>query len=152
MTTVAVDRFSIACDRQFSHSGGHIFRGKTKIYKMPKETCVNLFGCEMAAVGFAGNADMICTALDFLFDPAPESCPKVKGLELVALTDKKEIWTSFTLQNWMLVDQPYYAIGSGTQFAMGALNVGKTPLQAVKVASKMDANTGMGFREIVLNQ
>lgn len=152
MTTVAVDRFSIACDRQFTHSGGHCFRGKTKIYMLPTETSIGLFGCEMSAIGFAGNADQICTALDFLFDQEADTCPKIKGLEMVAITSKKEIWTSFTLRNWMLVDQPYYAIGSGTPFALGALEAGKTPLQACKVASKMDANTGMGFREIVLNQ
>lgn len=152
MTTIAVDKYSIACDRQFSHSGGHIFRGRTKIYELPPVTCEQFFDCKKAAVGFAGNADQIVTALEFLFDPMEGACPKVKGLELVALTDNYDIWTSFTLRNWMLVDQSYYAIGSGTQFALGALASGKSPLEAVKIAAKNDSNTGMGFREIKVNE
>lgn len=153
MTTIAVNKSSIAGDRQFTHSGGHKFRGKTKLYELPESTAEILFSTKKAVVGFCGNADSLVTCLEFLFNPMEHTkVPRVKGVEMVALTDDKKIWTSFSLRNWMLVDQNYYAIGSGSAFAMGALESGKSPLEAVKAAAKLDPATGMGFQEIVINE
>lgn len=38
--------------------------------------------------------------------------------------------------------QPFYALGSGTEFAMGAMEMGATAEQAVAVASKFNMETG----------
>jgi hypothetical protein len=39
-----------------------------------------------------------------------------------------------------------YATGSGGQLALGALAMGATPEEAIKVASKYDAYTGHGVQ------
>jgi ATP-dependent protease HslVU (ClpYQ) peptidase subunit len=51
---------------------------------------------------------------------------------------------------WHLVDQPYYAIGSGMNFAMGSMAAGSSAYEAVKYASKLCPNTGMGITKIDL--
>lgn len=42
-----------------------------------------------------------------------------------------------------------YAIGSGTDFAIAALQSGKTPREAVEVAAANDSGTGHGIKEAV---
>jgi hypothetical protein len=41
-----------------------------------------------------------------------------------------------------LVEQPFFAVGSGAQAALGALHMGATPEQAILVACKVDSMTG----------
>jgi hypothetical protein len=40
------------------------------------------------------------------------------------------------------VDSPFYAIGSGAAYALGAASAGKTPRQAVQIAARWDEATG----------
>ncbi len=47
----------MAGDKQFTHSGGIIFTGKTKIHEIPAEVAREMFGVKRAFVGFCGNAD-----------------------------------------------------------------------------------------------
>jgi len=44
----------------------------------------------------------------------------------------------------------FFAIGSGASAALGALEMGATARQAVRVASKYDVNTGNGFHAVEL--
>ena len=39
------------------------------------------------------------------------------------------------------VDSPFFAVGSGGGYAMGALSKGATPLEALEIASKWDSGT-----------
>lgn len=136
----------MAGDRQFTHGGVQKFRGKTKIYELPTLSAKALFDNEKVLVGFCGDASMIGTCLEYLFEPHEfEKPPRVKGIEMVSLNSKGHIHLSFNLRQWLLIDQPYYAIGSGMMFAMGALANGASPLDAVKAAAKMDPSTGMGY-------
>ena len=41
-----------------------------------------------------------------------------------------------------LIVKPPYAIGSGCEFAMGAMLAGKSPKEAVKIAIKLDEGSG----------
>ena len=43
----------------------------------------------------------------------------------------------------------FYAIGSGGDYAMGALFSGVTPMQSIEVAAKLDPKTGGDFQEFV---
>jgi ATP-dependent protease HslVU (ClpYQ) peptidase subunit len=42
----------------------------------------------------------------------------------------------------ILIEEPFYAIGSGQELALGAMTMGASAKEAVKVASKWDVNTG----------
>jgi ATP-dependent protease HslVU (ClpYQ) peptidase subunit len=69
---------------------------------------------------------------------------------MLMLTNRKEFFHATTLSNWMLINQPFFAIGSGMQFAIAAMEAGKTPYEAVKIASKHDPHTGMGFNQLTM--
>lgn len=48
------------------------------------------------------------------------------------------------------VDEEVYSVGSGSQFAMGALAMGATPKQAIGVAAKLDSETGFKVNVVKL--
>ena len=149
ITTIAVNRTMMAGDRQFSHSAGVKMRGRTKIYEIPSEVSQEMFGNKRVFVGFAGNADAFADAIGYLHSPS-ESPPKIRGVEMLMLNERGEIYHATNFRNWLLIDQDHFAIGSGMQFAMAAMGSGKDPLEAVKIASKYDSNTGMGFNKLVM--
>lgn len=146
MTTIAANRTSIACDRQFTHSGTK-FKGATKCFVPPKEVCQGLFQVDKVIVGACGSASGMSAAWAWLSDPTDK--PKVKGCEFLLLSEKG-IFISENLIIWLPVTQDYYAIGTGMQFAQAAMAVGASPKEAVAVASKHDPMSGMGVKEYTL--
>ena len=120
--------------------------GKTKIYEPTAEVCTKLFGSDYAAyIGFAGKAYQIAEAVAYLASNAEEKIPRLP-LTCLALTSDQRILLSDNFAHWYEIGQDYIAIGSGAAFAMAALAEGKSPLEACKIASKLDSNTGMGFK------
>lgn len=153
MTTIAVNKKSMSCDLQFTHSGGMKFKGFSKCLRLPKIVATSMFGADKVVVGAAGDADKIGRAWDFLNDPVSYNgkLPGMKGVELVALTSDGDILTASNLDNWIKVDQDYYAIGSGAHFAVGVMSTGGSTTSAVNVASKNDPMTGMGVKTYKVN-
>jgi len=49
------------------------------------------------------------------------------------------------------IKQPFHAVGSGRDFARGALAAGATAVEAVKIAMKFDTQTGGRVRSLVLS-
>jgi ATP-dependent protease HslVU (ClpYQ) peptidase subunit len=43
----------------------------------------------------------------------------------------------------LIVNEPYYAIGSGAAYAIGAMDAGASPKRAVELAAKRDDNSGL---------
>jgi len=149
MTTIAVNRTSIACDRQFTYNGNVKMQGKTKIFDVSPDVCKEFFNTDRMLIGFAGDAGEWGDVVNYLCDPSGK-VPRIKGIELLALTGKREILYATSLTDWMKIEDKVWAIGTGMQYALGALHLGKTPLEACKVASKFDVSTGMGFKEYTL--
>lgn len=148
MTTIAVNKNMMAGDRQFTHGSGMKLLGKTKILEVPLP---ELFDAKRAFLGFAGNADVWGNVVGWLHDPTGKP-PKCREVEFLLLTDRGTIMHGTNLTNWLEICTPSYAIGSGMQYAQAAMSVGKTPYEAVKVASKHDAMTGMGFNKLVMKE
>jgi hypothetical protein len=149
MTTIAVNKYAMACDLQFTHSGGIKFKGKTKIIDLKPEVAKAIFGVNRAFIGFCGNADIWGEIVSW-YDSPGEKLPKTKGIELLLLTDKQKIYHGTTLSNWMEICEPHFSIGSGMHLALSAMQIGATPKEAVKAAAKYDPNTGMGVKEYLL--
>jgi ATP-dependent protease HslVU (ClpYQ) peptidase subunit len=149
MTTIACNQLGMAADKQFTHNGGMKMTGKTKIYELPSEASVALFDSPKVFVGFAGNADNFIDAIQWLHNPK-EKTPKVKGIEMLLLNHKGYIFHATTLTNWTRIMDKSYSVGSGMHFAQAAMLAGKTPLEAVKIASKLDPSTGCGFNYLEL--
>jgi hypothetical protein len=147
LTTIAVNRKQIAADRQANHSGGLKFKVRTKLYSFDNP----MFYKRTFHVGLAGNIDIFPPILEYFADPTKyEKPPKIKGGEGIILSADGKIWTFSNPSLWLYVDQSYYAIGSGMNFAMGAMAAGSTPYEAVKYAEKLDPQSGMGVTKIDL--
>lgn len=52
---------------------------------------------------------------------------------------------------WVKIDAPLYAIGSGAQFAVGAMEMGATPTKAIEIAMKHDSYTGGSITTLELS-
>lgn len=141
----------MACDLQYSHSGGMIFIGGAKCMVTPIEWSMHYYGTPKMIVGLCGDADIMGQVWEFVCNPEfSKKTPKFKGVEAVSLQHDGSIWTSANLTTWLKIKQSMYAIGSGMQYAMAAMESGKTPLQAVKIAAKYDIYTGKGYKEFKL--
>lgn len=138
----------MAADRQFTHGSEMKLLGRTKIIEVPLP---ELFSCKRAFIGFAGNADIWGTIVGWLHDPTTKP-PKCREIEFLMLTDRGTIMHGTNMVNWLEICQPYFAIGSGVQYAQAAMSCGKTPIEAVKIASKHDAMTGMGFNKLIMKE
>lgn len=142
MTTIAATRNEIACDRQAT-IGTMKIKLETKIqrYENPIFYKVPFY------VGLAGNLDEFSDIFGFLLDPSAfKKPPSGKGIEGLVLSADGKLWTFKSPVNWLSLNQPYYAMGSGSHFAMGAMASGKSPAEAVAVASKLDIMTGLGVK------
>jgi len=71
---------------------------------------------------------------------------KGRTAEFVVLTEDHKIYIFYSPNKWILVDGPCYAIGSGMHYALGAMQSGATPREAVIAASKLDPHSGLGVK------
>lgn len=140
MTTIAATREQIAGDLQATHSGGLKFKLKTKIGEFYQP----LIWPTKFYVGMCGDVDSFPDVIEWLGDPTSRKPPKATGGDFLVLTEDKKIFTFKNPSKWIAVNQSFYAVGSGMNYAMSAMECGKTAIEAVKVASKFDLYTGMG--------
>lgn len=96
-------------------------------------------------MGFAGNADIWGNVVAWIYSPETKP-PKCRDIEFLALTEQG-IYHGTNLSNWMKIEEPYFAIGSGMHFAIAAMASGKSPIDACRVAGKYDRGTGLGYKE-----
>lgn len=103
-------------------------------------------------IGMAGPSDLCLEISDFFQYPETYGKPpKIPKDALYGLVVTDEGIFHFTNPGkWLRVQDKYFAIGSGSLTALGALSVGATPKQAVLAASKIDPFTGMGTKVLKL--
>ena len=68
--------------------------------------------------------------------------PNLEGASFITVTDKGEMWYMVDNGQWAEICDDYLAMGSGGDFATGAIAAGASPAQAMKIAHKFDAMTG----------
>lgn len=124
------------------------FKGGPKIIKCPPN---EMFGQkDDFLMGFAGIAHEMITLMDFFMNPdAGIKLPKTRDTKGLVLT-KGGIYMFDVPGQWMKIEEKFMALGSGSISALGALHQGASPLEAVRVASKVDLYTGMGFKTLKL--
>jgi len=98
-------------------------------------------------IGFAGTASQIAHAAAFFSNPdGHKNAPRLRGLQGLVLTEKGRMFVFDDPSAWLAVYQKYYAIGSGSPFALGALAQGASAKEAVQAAIKSDPFTGFGVK------
>ncbi len=147
MTTIAANTDTIACDLQFTYGGSTKMKGSSKILSLTGEVPQKMFGVEKCFIGFAGDAGKWGEVVSWYYDdPFANKVPKTGDIEFLMLTSKHQLFHSNNLKNWMLLPEKQFAIGTGGSFALAAMSAGKTPGDAVKIASRHDLYTGMGCK------
>lgn len=137
MTTIATDGKSIACDGKSCLGSCVTSLTRSKIYKVD-----NYY------VGCSGNIDLIEKYIDYLKGAGDLPIRDVNHDTLMVLFLKKNGVFIAEGPNMSIVRiDKIHAIGSGADFAMGAMCLGASPREAVKVASKYDVYTGGKIRE-----
>ena len=147
MTTIATDGKTIACDLQFTH-GNTKFKGNSKIFEVPSEVSQEILGCKKALIGGSGNAADLGKAWAWFTNPSGR-LPRIANTSFLMLSENGIYFTS-DLHTYLEIKDKFYSIGSGADFARTALALGKSPLEAVKLAAKFDVMTGMGYKEYSL--
>ena len=139
MTTIAFNQFEIAADTQAINCG--------IIEQTPYQ---KIFVKDGRVYALAGLAALLPQLVRWYEDGAdPAKVPTFKA--------KEENWfgefivydSERFIHYCPLPDFPYgsevpppFALGTGAKFAMGAMLAGKTPFEAVEIASKLDNDTG----------
>lgn len=70
----------------------------------------------------------------------------------VLVVTKKGIYTADKYCTLEEIEEPYYAIGSGSKAAFAAMDCGKSAKEAVRIAAKRDPYTGGPIRAMSLLQ
>jgi len=67
---------------------------------------------------------------------------KMMDCVMVLLSPTGRIYTNENGSECMGITDPFYALGTGAQAALAAMHMGATPREAVRIAAKIDPNTG----------
>lgn len=136
MTTIAIDKNTIASDSQATGAFIHA-KGFTKIYRIKEGNSKGLWG-------FAGNATNIQAIAHGLREGYP-----LDTLSPSFFDDVSAVWIDNEGTVTAFADSPIgmevhvpFSIGSGSQFAIGAMNAGASAKQAVEIAKELDPYTG----------
>ena len=137
MTTIATDGKSMACESQ--QRGDHIDQiVSKKIWRVGK-----------SIVGVAGEASEGLIFVDWLKSDTKDVKPELSdGFDAMVLTDKGVFWYG---QRLVAIECGIpSAIGSGGDYAMGAMMAGSTPKKAVEIAKKLDPGSSGPVKELIL--
>jgi hypothetical protein len=104
-----------------------------------------------AYISGAGNWDDVVEVARWLDAKAVEANKPTltQGSTSVIYLDSTGLyWMTDPFLRKVKVEEPYYAIGSGAHFALGALAMGATAHEAVEIAMQFDSQSGHGIDSI----
>ena len=135
MTVIAWDGKTLAGDRQTTHDNTPTLTRKVYRIRHPRGGHV-LIGCS----GHSGDCqEYIRAALGEITEK-----PNFSSLLVLLIDQQGKAWGMNERLVWWAIDAPYWSIGSGCDFALGAMHAGKTAREAVLIASKLDKSCGLG--------
>jgi len=111
-------------------------------------SCTKIYRRKGYAIGFSGYLQEGLQFCDW-FHKREGKCPLKKTDALVMnLTTGGCVHWEAKAKIGIPVEDPCTAIGSGAGLAIGAMEAGATPQQAVKIAAKRDPATGFGIQTV----
>ena len=143
MTIVAWDGETLAADKQATICGHGT-------------TVTKIFRAGDGLVGFAGRASQAMEMLAWLAagaeaDDFPESQrDEDNAAAMLVITGESKILLYEFGPHPVLFEQKTFAIGSGRDYAIAAMYLGKTALEAVEVACILDTDCGCGIDTLTL--
>ncbi len=135
MTTIATDGKSMAGDGQASTQGTIVTSKSIKVVRM--SGCYD--GGIYAACGSAGWGDRLLAWLNAGEEGDPPKGDEADGF--MYLRPDGTLWQGGNDGLAVEIEVPF-ALGSGMDFAIGAMGAGKTAEEAVAIAAARDPNSG----------
>lgn len=142
MSIIAWDGKMLVADKQ--STGGQQSCTVTKIFRVPQ-----------GLIGVTGNTSHMMPLLAWFQNLCmPELYPKFQAGEnnsqVLHIDKQKRIWLYADQPEPFQIEQPYYAIGSGNDIAMGAMMAGADARRAVDIACYLNIYCGMGVDSLTL--
>jgi hypothetical protein len=143
MTTIAFDGKTLAADKRTSFGGLH-----ATTIKVHRVNGLLVAGC--------GTSALICEMRAWLESGAdPKEFPAAQRdtkecASVLVIHPNGDIRQYESSPYPLVILDKHWAIGSGRDFAMAAMYLGKTAVEAVEVASVFDTNTGNGVDSLEL--
>ena len=140
MTTIVITETEIAYDSQVTTSNQR--------HRCAFEKVQSRGGCIFA---FAGDASLFEACMKWYLNGAkPKKAPK-GDWHMAVVTKSNMWWYTYESRNGVKVVAPL-TLGSGADFAAGALEHGATAREAVAVAAKRDIYTGYDIKVINISE
>lgn len=134
MTTIAFDGKTLAGDRLRTHDDKPM--PATKVFRINAKQEVVLVGC-------SGDSWDCASFVQWLTGSSLSARPSPRVFSAILVRKSGAVLIDDRLLEHALT-LPYYAIGSGADFAIGAMASGKSAKQAVEIAARFDPKTGLG--------
>jgi hypothetical protein len=146
MTTICWDGKTLAGDKQMTCNGVPV--QVTKIHRSP----------DGALLGASGDAD-VSEAMKqwYMAGAVPEKFP-AKAVEtgsetqMLVITQDGQIRLYCRAPIPLKIESEVFALGSGCDFALAAMHLGRCSVDAMVLACQLDVHTGMGFDTLQLNR
>lgn len=144
MTVIAFDGMTLAADKRCS--GGSAVFTVRKIDRLSDGSLVGLTG------DTAYCAQMLAWLRDGekLADFPATQRDREKFAGVLVVRPTGEVWKYEDTPHPYRIEDRFYAIGSGRDFALAAMMLGKSAREAVKVACEFDASCGNGVDTLTL--
>lgn len=144
MTVVAWDGVTLAADKQAT-----MFGLKTRVTKIQKVNGELLFSC-----GDFGYVKQMVKWYENGADPEkfPE-CQKDKEdfVTLYVVKKNKEILCYEKTPHPFVIDEPFFACGSGRDYAIAAMSLGHNAVTGVEIAIRFETSCGLGIDTLTLD-
>ncbi len=139
MTTIAWDGRTLAGDRRGNAAG------------MAYEVCKLRRTGDGRLLGFSGDIGVGMLMLDWLDrgGARPPQQDTERWATVLEITPDGACWCHGRDARWR-IEQPFFAIGSGRDFALAAMALGRTAAEAVDLAARFDTGTGNGVDALAL--
>lgn len=138
MTTIATDGKTVVADKRITSTSGVHYTSNDKIHRIG-EWIVGASGDAFDCIEFL-KWFRACEAGEKI--PVPNLDSKFEGL---AVHESGKIVEYGGKCQPMIVEEKFYAIGSGVGVALGALAAGADPKKAIEIACRFDRWTGNGI-------
>lgn len=134
MTCITWDGKVLAGDKQ--SSVGEIPVKSTKVFRVKAKGRIYL-------LGIAGDETRALQFIEYFRLHGTTDYLKVKGAEVLIIS-KKGCWVLQQDADVSTMNEKIWALGAAGDFALGAMHAGVGAEEAVRIASKLSINSGMG--------
>lgn len=158
MTTIVFDGKTLACDSQVSSHHRIVANDGKKIFTPPEGEVWRIYGKTVKAIGISGDYAAVFEIIEALKSEKglanTTAFPEKTSFSLLSiLEDGKVLDTSKDSDDKYIATcevSPPVAIGSGMEFALGAMAAGLSAEAAVDVAIQLDLYSGGPIQSKVL--